>query len=238
MHFLYIMSCSKFCLIAKYQISMQRFHTFWDFYGSFLGSIFSALGQHLVRNDNWVAIFPGIGHWLVYIRQVVRQSSLIAGLASRFITSPGLYTQIHLQLESPNNWRWKGKVNNYFQTQIHIFKNSPFIQCFIRSKICISKQLKCPFFETITKFQIPCMGTATGIEIFNLSKFLSTLMKAGWDCISQLQVSLQLYFGSVFLSCISLLYFGYFGSVFLSCISGGVQFMCNFDAGGKRGVGQ
>ena len=82
------------------------------------------------------------------------------------------------------------------------------------------------------------MGTATGIEIFNLSKFLSTLMKAGWDCISQLQVSLQLYFGSVFLSCISLLYFGYFGSVFLSCISGGVQFMCNFDAGGKRGVGQ
>ena len=44
----------------------------------------------------------------------------------------------------------------------------------------------------------------------------------------------QLYIASVFSKCILQVYFP---SVFLRCILGGVQFMCNFDAGGNRGAG-
>ena len=111
-----VLSHSK---IPDFNAKVPWFLGFFD--GSLFGVYIFSLITALVRNDNWVAIFPGIGHWLVYIRQVVRQSSLIAGLASRFITSPGLYTQIHLQLESPNNWRWKGNVLTYIQRQITTF---------------------------------------------------------------------------------------------------------------------
>ena len=94
---------------SKRLISMQRYQAYmrnWCRYSTtWSGLIWAALTIECIKGVLTIegGYFQVLRHWGEY-PPGVRQSSLIARLASRFITSPGLYTQIHLQVESPINW--------------------------------------------------------------------------------------------------------------------------------------
>ena len=179
------------------------------------GCIFVIIGVYWckLRDVYRGVIFPGIGHWLMYIRQVVGQSSLIAGLASSFITSrPALYTQIHLQVESPNNWqRWKANINNDFSKTNN--QQVP-LSCSV---------WHAPKYVHIAKI-IPYFSTEFDKYICIYQLYFSTLF---YICISEMYfwVYLQLYFSAV-----------YFGRRAIY-----VQLWCRWKQGGwdnkERGIG-
>ena len=77
----------------------------WKYLTAWSGLIWAVLTIECIKGVLTIegGYFQVLRHWGEY-PPGVRQSSLIARLASCFITSPGLYTQIHLQVESPNNW--------------------------------------------------------------------------------------------------------------------------------------